>query len=67
MYTDDGLYLVRDLSSRNGTFVNGELIGGPRALEPGDRIGVGSAAITFCLAQASLDALLSVRGRSRRP
>lgn len=59
VYTDDGLYLVRDLSSRNGTFVNGELIGGPRALEPGDRIGVGSAAITFCLARASLDAFLS--------
>jgi pSer/pThr/pTyr-binding forkhead associated (FHA) protein len=59
VYTDDGLYLVRDLSSRNGTFVNGELIGGPRALEPGDRIGVGSAAITFCIASASLDALLS--------
>ena len=59
VYTDDGLYLVRDLSSRNGTFVNGELIGGPRALEPGDRIGVGSAAITFCLATTSLDAFLS--------
>jgi pSer/pThr/pTyr-binding forkhead associated (FHA) protein len=59
VYTDDGLFLVRDLSSRNGTFVNGELIGGPRALEPGDRIGVGSAAITFCLVQGSLDAFSS--------
>jgi len=59
VYMADGLYLVRDLSSRNGTFVNGELIGGPRALEPGDRIGVGSAAITFCLARASLDSFLS--------
>ena len=58
VYTDDGLFLVRDLSSRNGTFVNGELIGGPRALEPGDRIGVGSAAITFCMIQGSLDAFL---------
>ena len=58
VYTDDGLYLVRDLSSRNGTFVNGELIGGPRALQPGDRINVGSATITFCVARASLDALL---------
>ena len=63
MYTDDGLYLVRDLSSRNGTFVNGELIGGPRALQPGDRINVGSAAITFCLARSSLDALLSDQTR----
>lgn len=59
VYADDGLFIVRDLMSRNGTFVNGELIGGPRALEPGDRIGVGSAAITFCLVQGSLDGFLS--------
>jgi len=59
VYSDDGLYLVRDLASKNGTFVNGELIGGPRALEPGDRIGVGSAAITFCLVQGSIDGFIS--------
>ncbi len=59
VYADDGLFVVRDLLSRNGTFVNGELIGGPRRLEPGDRIGVGSAAITFCLVQSSLDGFLS--------
>ena len=59
VYADDGLFIVRDLMSRNGTFVNGELIGGPRRLEPGDRIAVGSAAITFCLVQSSLDGFLS--------
>jgi len=59
VYTEDGLFLVRDLASRNGTFVNGELIGGPRALEPGDRIGVGSSAITFCLVEGSLGGFLS--------
>ncbi len=59
VYADDGLFIVRDLLSRNGTFVNGELIGGPRALEPGDRIGVGSAVITFCRVQGSLDGFLS--------
>jgi len=56
VYTADGLFLLRDLSSLNGTFVNGEQIDGPRALEPGDRIGVGSAVITFCLVEGSLDA-----------
>ncbi len=59
VYTADGSYLVRDLGSKNGTNVNGELIGGPRALEPGDRISVGSAQITFCLVQGSLDGFLS--------
>jgi hypothetical protein len=59
VYQEDGTVLVRDLGSKNGTFVNGELIGGPRALEPGDRIGIGSAQITFCLVQASLESVIS--------
>jgi len=33
--------LVRDLDSRNGTFVNGERIEGERPVEDGDRLGVG--------------------------
>ncbi len=32
---------VRDLESQNGTFVNGERIGAPQALNGGDRIAVG--------------------------
>jgi len=59
VYSADGLFLVRDMASKNGTFVNGELIGGPHALEPGDRIGVGSAAVTFCLVEGSLDGFLA--------
>jgi pSer/pThr/pTyr-binding forkhead associated (FHA) protein len=58
VYMEGGSFLVRDLGSKNGTFVNGELIGGPRALEPGDRIEVGSNQITFCLVQASLEGFL---------
>lgn len=34
-------WCVRDLSSRNGTFVNGERIWGERPLQPGDEIRVG--------------------------
>jgi pSer/pThr/pTyr-binding forkhead associated (FHA) protein len=44
--------VVRDLGSTNGTLVNGASISGERTLEPGDRIEVGGAAITFCRVDA---------------
>jgi pSer/pThr/pTyr-binding forkhead associated (FHA) protein len=59
VFAADGSFLVRDLGSKNGTAVNGELIGGPRALEPGDRIHVGSAQLTFCLVEGSIEGFLS--------
>lgn len=31
-------WVVRDLGSKNGTFVNGQRLGGPHRLRPGDRI-----------------------------
>ena len=40
-------WAVRDLDSTNGTFVNGERVS-ERLLRPGDRIEIGSDAITFC-------------------
>jgi DNA-binding winged helix-turn-helix (wHTH) protein len=39
---------VEDLGSRNGTFVNGEKIEGPRSLKEGDLIGVGAVQLVFC-------------------
>jgi len=42
--TPDGLE-VRDLSSLNGTWVNGERIGGPTALVPGDVVKIGKTRI----------------------
>jgi len=42
--TPDGLE-VRDLSSLNGTWVNGERIGGPTALVPGDIVKIGKTRI----------------------
>jgi len=47
-------WLVRDLDSTNGTFVNGERVG-ERLLQPGDRIEIGSDAITFCEVGVDLD------------
>src|SRR5262249_34935173 len=48
-------WVVRDLDSTNGTYVNGERVG-ERALHPGDRIEIGSDAITFCEIGVAVDA-----------
>ncbi len=40
-------WVVRDLSSRNGTRVNGSLISGDRPLSDGDEIRVGSTRLVF--------------------
>jgi hypothetical protein len=38
----DGGFVVEDVDSSNGTFVNGERIVGPHPLRPGDELGIGS-------------------------
>ena len=43
------LYYVRDLSSRNGTFVNEQKINEPRRLQDGDHIRVGHSEFEFTL------------------
>src|SRR3954469_582444 len=41
-------YTLEDLSSRNGTAVNGEMLASPRALRDGDRIELGGiGGLTF--------------------
>jgi predicted component of type VI protein secretion system len=40
-------YAVRDLGSANGTFVNGERLGGERRLRAGDEIRVGGSRLVF--------------------
>ena len=47
-------FLLRDLASTNGTFVNGERVS-ERRLRPGDRIQIGTSTITFCQLGASAD------------
>ncbi|MGA9767551.1 MAG: DUF3616 domain-containing protein [Blastocatellia bacterium] len=42
-------YTIKDLGSRNGTFVNSERISEPRALRHGDVIGLGLSKLTFRL------------------
>jgi|GEM_PF-5273189 len=43
----DGLLLLTDLESRNGTMVNGQRLNGPRALRDGDVLRIGQTQIVF--------------------
>ena len=45
-YVDHGRACVRDLDSKNGTYVNGVLIKQPTALKPGDKVKIGVAVFT---------------------
>jgi hypothetical protein len=45
-YVDHGRLCVRDLDSKNGTYVNGVLLKQPASLKPGDRVKVGVAMFT---------------------
>ena len=42
-----GGWIVQDLGSRNGTFVNGDRLMGPRALRHGDELRLGSSRVLF--------------------
>jgi pSer/pThr/pTyr-binding forkhead associated (FHA) protein len=46
-------WCVRDLSSRNGTFVNGNRVTGDRPLHPGDEIRVGTTALVYRVSEGS--------------
>lgn len=50
-YTDDS-FVLSDMGSRNGTYVNDERIVAPRKLQHGDLIKMGHCTITFRLKQA---------------
>lgn len=45
---DGGRFVVGDLRSTNGTFLNGRRLDEPQPLAPGDRIEIGSSVMTFC-------------------
>jgi pSer/pThr/pTyr-binding forkhead associated (FHA) protein len=48
----DGAFVIEDLGSTNGTFVNGERIEAPTRLGDGDRIEVGATTLTVVLPTA---------------
>ena len=47
-----GQFIIEDLGSTNGTFVNGVQITTPQMLNPGDSIGIGQTALVFQMSGA---------------
>jgi DNA-binding NarL/FixJ family response regulator len=45
-----GVYILSDLGSTNGTLLNGRPLAGPAGLRDGDQIGIGAALVRFRLA-----------------
>ncbi|MBI5366671.1 MAG: Flp pilus assembly complex ATPase component TadA [Planctomycetes bacterium] len=63
----DGKYLVRDLNSANGTYVNGARISAPMLLTPGAVIQLGDYTMIFQDASAPAPALAQNAAASGRP
>lgn len=49
VYSEQGRFLVRDLESKNGTYLNGSLVRQSEPLKHGDRIKVGPAMFVFLM------------------
>jgi hypothetical protein len=49
-------FIIEDLGSTNGTFVNGVQITSPKILSPGDSIGIGQTALVFQGAEGPMGA-----------
>jgi hypothetical protein len=47
VYAQGGAFVVEDLGSTNGTYLNEELLETPRPLHPGDRVRIGDSEFTF--------------------
>lgn len=47
VYEQGGIVVIEDLGSTNGTYLNEELLDGPRPLHPGDRVRIGGCELTF--------------------
>jgi len=47
VFPQGDILVIEDLDSTNGTYLNEELLDGPRPLHPGDRVRIGDSEFTF--------------------
>ncbi len=47
IFPQNGAWLIKDLQSSNGTFINGQRINSPKTLKHGDQIKIGTTLIVF--------------------
>jgi hypothetical protein len=47
IYEQGKILVIEDLGSTNGTYLNEELLDGPRPLHPGDRVRIGDSEFAF--------------------
>jgi pSer/pThr/pTyr-binding forkhead associated (FHA) protein len=45
VFSRDGRYLVEDLGSTNGTYLNRQKVSGPMSIDPGDRLQIGNTVL----------------------
>ncbi|HUP45036.1 MAG TPA: SpoIIE family protein phosphatase [Thermoanaerobaculia bacterium] len=63
----DGSWLLKDLGSVNGTYLNGTRVERDVALKPGDRIRLGDTEIVFETPEHNTDRYLAVADTAERP
>ncbi len=59
-----GGFVLRDLGSTNGTFLNGERLVGDRPLQPGDEVRVGASVFVFRAVEDGDSAGATIRGEA---
>jgi serine/threonine protein kinase len=67
IFQRSGSYLVEDLGSSNGTYVNEQKLSGPQALQHNDVVRVGSCRMRFIAATVGGEEKRASASRSRRP
>ena len=63
----DGLWILKDLGSANGTYVNGSRVERDLPLKAGDRIRLGDTEILFETGEHNTDRILAVANTAERP